>query len=143
VGKFRKALSLTATIAAVLAASVTTSGAAEAASSPVAACGGGSYHEIDSHKLGSVATIHLLYNGSTNCVVTWKTNPGTRSRLLAAIAKQESDGGFRHYENDDDDYLTYAGPVKVSAAGTCIDWGGGAMISGVWNAWYSGPSHCG
>lgn len=140
---FSNSWSLAATTAIVLGASVVMSGTAEAASSPIAACGGGSYHEIDSHRLGSVATIHLLYNGSSNCVVTWKTNPGTSGRLLAAIAKQESDGSFRDYRNDDDYYPTYAGPVKVSAAGRCIDWGGGAVISGVWNAWYSGPSHCG
>ncbi|KOV83343.1 hypothetical protein ADL03_21065 [Nocardia sp. NRRL S-836] len=120
-----------------------TSGVAAAASSPIAACGGGSYHEIDQHRLGSVATIHLLYNGSTNCVVTWKTNPGSASHLLATIAKQDSDGSFRDYRYDDGNYSTYAGPVKVSAANTCIDWGGGAVVSGVWNVWMSGPSHCG
>lgn len=141
--KFRKALSLTISTAVMLTGSVLMSSAAEAASSPIAACGGGSYHEIDRHKLGSVAIIHLLYNGSTNCVVTWKTNPGTSTRVLAAIARQDSDGSFRDYKNDDDNYTTYAGPVKVSAAGRCIDWGGGITISGVWNAWYSGPSHCG
>jgi hypothetical protein len=143
VGKSRKALSLAITAAAVLTASVAMSGTAQAASSPIEACGGGSYHEIDSHRLGSVATIRLLYNGSSNCVVTWKTNPGTRSRLLAAIAKQDSDGSFRDYKNNDGSFTTYAGPVKVSAAGRCIDWGGGAHVNGVWTVWMSGPSHCG
>jgi hypothetical protein len=138
--KFRNTLSITAV---VLAAAALTGGTAEAASSPIAACGGGSYHEIDRHKLGNVATIHLLYNGSTNCVVTWRTNPGTATRVLAAIARQDSDGSFRDYKNDDNRFTTYAGPVKVSAAGRCIDWGGGVTISGVWTVWYSGPSHCG
>ncbi|WP_229812194.1 hypothetical protein [Lentzea flava] len=141
--KFRKALSLSLATAAVLAASVTMSTAAQAASSPIEACGGGSYHEIDSHKLGSVATIRLLYNGSTNCVVTWRTNPGSPTRLLAAIAKENADGSYTDFKNDDKPYTTYAGPVKVSAAGKCIIWGGGVTISGVWNAWYSAPSHCG
>jgi hypothetical protein len=140
VNKFRNALSITAV---ALAAAALTSGTAQAASSPIAACGGGSYHEIDRHRLGNVATIHLLYNGSTNCVVTWRTNPGTATRVLAAIARQDSDGSFRDYKNDDDRFTTYAGPVKVSAAGRCIDWGGGVTISGVWTVWYSGPSHCG
>jgi hypothetical protein len=72
-----------------------------------------------------------------------RSNPGTSSRLLAGIAKQESDGNFRDYKNDDDNYTTYAGPVKVSAPNRCIDWGDGAMVSGVWTVWYSGPSHCG
>ncbi|HUQ57002.1 hypothetical protein [Lentzea sp.] len=139
--RLKKTLSVTLATAAMIAVSAMNN-TAQAASSPIDACGGG-YHQIDSHRLGSVATIHLLYNGSTNCVVTWRTNPGTAIRLLAAIARQESDGGFRDYVNDDDKYTTYAGPVKVSAAGRCIDWGGGVTISGVWNAWYSGPSHCG
>lgn len=142
VNKFRKALSLGITTAAVLAASVAMSTAAEAASSPIDACGGGSYHEIDSHRLGGV-TIHLLYNGSTNCVVTWRANPGSPTRLLAAIAKENADGSYTDFKNDDKPYTTYAGPVKVSAAGKCIIWGGGVTISGVWNAWYSAPSHCG
>ena len=133
--KFRNALAITAV---VLGATALTSGTAQAASSPIEACGGGSYHQIDSHKLGNVATIHLLYNGSTNCVVTWRTNPGTPIRLLAAIG--EAGHGMK---NDDDRFTTYAGPVKLTAPGRCIIWGGGVTLSGVWNAWYDGPSHCG
>lgn len=118
-------------------------GPANAASSPIAACGGGSYHEIDHHDLGSVATIRLLYNGSTNCVVTWRKNPGTAIRVLAAIAKQNAEGSFLDYVNDDGKFTTYAGPVKVNAARVCIDWGGGVTINGVWNVWYSGASDSG
>jgi hypothetical protein len=51
--------------------------------------------------------------------------------MLAAIARQDSNGSFRDYKNDDDRFTTYAGPVKVSAAGRCIDWDGGVTISGV------------
>ena len=138
--KFRNGLAITAV---TLAAAALTTGTAQAASSPIAACGGGSYHQIDSHKLGNVATIHLLYNGSTNCVVTWRTNPGTAIPMLAAIARQDSDGSFHDYRNNEGRFTTYAGPVKVSAAGRCIDWGGGVMISGVWTVWYSNASHCG
>ena len=78
--KFRNGLAITAV---TLAAAAVTTGTAQAASSPIAACGGGSYHQIDSHKLGNVATIHLLYNGSTNCVVTWRTNPGTAIPMVS------------------------------------------------------------
>lgn len=144
--RIRRALLLTLTAAATLVGSVALSGPAaadEAASSPISACGGGSYHVIDQHALGSVATIYLLYNGSTNCVVTWRTNPGSAIHMLASIAKQNSSGGFDDYQNNDGNFTTYAGPVKVSAAGRCIDWGGGAPIGGVYNVWLSGASHCG
>lgn len=114
-----------------------------AGDTPISVCGGGSYHVIDQHKLGNVATIYLLYNGSSNCVVTWRTNPGTpRIFMLASIAKENSDGNFDDYQNNDGNFTTYAGPVRVSAAGRCIDWGGGAPINGVYNVWMSGPSHC-
>lgn len=69
-----------------------TSGTAHAASAPIAACGGGSYHQIDGHRLGNVATIHLLCNGSSNRVVTWRKNPGAAIPMLAATARQDSDG---------------------------------------------------
>ncbi|NUP29164.1 MAG: hypothetical protein HOQ44_21170 [Nocardia sp.] len=120
-----------------LAGSLAVAGPAAAASSPVAACGGG-YHEIDHRDLPG-ARIHLLYNGTTNCVVTWKNNPGTATRLLARIAKQKSNGSFADYIEDDGKYTTYAGPVKVNAAGTCISWGGATSS----NSWLSGPEHCG
>ncbi|SDF73226.1 hypothetical protein SAMN05216553_1039 [Lentzea fradiae] len=136
----KKALAVGCATAAALAVTPATG---NAASSPIAACGGGSYHQIDSHKLGNVATVYLLYNGTTNCVVTWRTNPGNPIRLLAAIAKQKSSGSIGPYINDDDKYTTYAGPVKVDAPGTCIDWGGGVTLNGVWTVWYDGPSHCG
>jgi hypothetical protein len=144
--RIRRALLLTFTVAAALVGSVTLSGPAAAdvrADTPISVCGGGSYHVINQHKLGNVATIYLLYNGSSNCVVTWRTNPGTpRIHMLASIAKQNSDGSFTDYRHNEGDFLTYAGPVRVSAPGTCIDWGGGAPINGVYNVWMSGPSHC-
>lgn len=131
--KFRKVAGLTIAAAAALAGTVATSSPAMAASTPIGACGGGSYHEIDKHDLGA-ATIHLLYNGKTNCVVTWKDNPNgayVLAQIRVAGGGWHSDGGF---------YSTYAGPVKVSAAGKCIQWRGSYSTGKV----YESPvEHCG
>ncbi|GAA4512883.1 hypothetical protein GCM10023191_079260 [Actinoallomurus oryzae] len=136
----RKALITLATAVAVAGSVVAVGGPAEAASSPIAACGGGSYHVIDTHDLSGYATIYLMYNGSTDCVVTWRTKDvGTARWTTAYVQKQ---GGDQIANNGYFQY--YAGPVKVSAAGVCIKWGGtvneGNGHVAVWN---SDWSHCG
>lgn len=126
------ALAGAATVAASLVAG---GGPAMAATTPIGACGGGSYHEIDHHAVGD-AVVHLLYNGTTNCVVTWRNHPGDPIYLQANIEAQGGDG----FHVDDGVYTTYAGPVKVNAAGTCIRWGG---VYGYDNNYSSGWGHCG
>lgn len=131
----KKALALAG--AATMAASLVAIGAtpAMAATTPIGACGGGSYHEIDHHAVGD-AVVHLLYNGSTNCVVTWRNHPGAKIYLQANIEAQGGDG----FHVDGNLYTTYAGPVKVSAAKTCIRWGG---VYGDHDNYSSGWGHCG
>ena len=119
--------------AAVVAGVGAISTPATAAASPIAACGGGSYHVIDTHDLGR-AKIYLLYNGSTNCVVTWKDSPN--STYVHAWLTRRSDGRVAF---DEGNYSTYAGPVKLSAAGTCVAWGGKYGST----QWISDWSHCG
>ncbi|MEO3796058.1 spore-associated protein A [Nonomuraea sp. B10E15] len=104
---------------------------AMAASSPIAACGGGSYHVIDKHDLGR-ATVYLMYNGSTNCVVTWKDSPNN-TYVDAVIRVGDV------WRNDPGHYSTYAGPVKMSAAGKCIRWGGDYGSTQYTSPW----EHCG
>ncbi|MEW9553763.1 hypothetical protein [Nonomuraea sp. NPDC050783] len=131
----KRSATLSLGLAAALAASVTMSGPAAAASTPIEACGGGSYHVIDSHAYGSSAVTYLLYNGSSNCVVTWKTGAAGNSTYVRAVLwvygspGQVNDGNFRYY----------AGPVKASAAGKCVKWGG--TYGSTW--WESGWEHCG
>ncbi|WP_326819843.1 spore-associated protein A [Streptosporangium sp. NBC_01756] len=123
-------------MAAALAASVVTSSPAMAASSPITVCGGGSYHVIDSHALGSYATIYLLYNGSTNCVVTVKKGAyaGNTKYVDAYLTRSDL-----NYTKIDHGYFKYyAGPVKISAAGKCVKWGGVYDAQG----WTSGWGHC-
>ncbi|MCO6010093.1 spore-associated protein A [Actinoallomurus purpureus] len=131
--KFNKGAVLALAGAAAVAGSVAVSTPAMAASSPIAACGGGSYHVIDTHDLGA-ATIYLMYNGSTNCVVTWKDSSNSTS--VEAWLRRQSDGKIVY---DVGNYSTYAGPVRLSAAGSCIGWGGHYGST----QWISDWSHCG
>ncbi|MET8988641.1 hypothetical protein ACFYUK_43255 [Nonomuraea wenchangensis] len=131
----KRSATLSLGLAAALAASVTLSGPAAAASTPIGACGGGSYHVIDSHAFGSSAVTYLLYNGSTNCVVTWKTGAAGNTTYVRAVIWPYGGEG----KVDADNYRYYAGPVKVSAAGKCVKWGG--TYGSTW--WESDWEHCG
>ncbi|MFI7445338.1 spore-associated protein A [Nonomuraea indica] len=129
---FKQGAALALATVAALAGTFTTSSPAMAASSPIRACGGGSYHVIDKHDLGK-ATIYLLYNGKTNCVVTWKDRPNSKFVLAWIWARSKG------MDRDSGGYSTYAGPVKVSAPGECIKWGG--YYDGT--EWSSRLEHCG
>ncbi|MFI6781886.1 protein kinase [Micromonospora sp. NPDC050276] len=104
------------------------------------ACGSG-YQVIDSATLTGgdgqrKGRVFLLYHAGTgaNCVVTLKdTAVGTKS---AASAYLEVQGRARSTDSGSFDY--YAGPVKASAAGTCVKWGG--STGGV--SYGSGFEHC-
>ncbi|MGI5232131.1 spore-associated protein A [Actinoallomurus sp. CA-142502] len=135
----RSAAALALAAAAAVTGSVATSTPASAASSPIAACNadGTSYHEIDSHDLGP-AVVYLMYNGTKNCVVTWKDSPNGNW-----VDAQVEIYGTDDYDFDGDYYSTYAGPVRVTAPGKCIDWEGTEIIAGHQYYWDSGKSHCG
>ncbi|MFI6773447.1 hypothetical protein [Nocardia sp. NPDC050412] len=117
---------------------------ADAASTPAGACGS-SFHEIDHHDL-PLGTIYLFYNGTDNCVVTWKNEyVGTPTTVSAGIeiAGQSS----TRVLDSRSDYKYYAGPVKISAKGKCIQWEGEVQKPGadsnIVNYWKSKSSHCG
>lgn len=134
--RFKQGAALAVATVAALAGTFAAGSPAMAASSPIAACGGGSYHVIDKHDLGK-ATVYLLYNGTTNCVVTWKDSPNT-AWVEAFLWKG---GGKGPYLRDQGNFSTYAGPVKISAAGSCIKWGG---VYGPKSNYYASPwEHCG
>ncbi|PWW66996.1 DNA-binding NarL/FixJ family response regulator [Actinokineospora spheciospongiae] len=97
------------------------------------ACGGG-YRVIDSFGV-SGGTVFLTYNGSTNCVVTVRNSSGAAVPMNAWIKKSSSSTWIE----DPGSFTSYAGPVRVSAPGVCIDWGGGIASSShtEWN------DHCG
>ncbi|BFV56432.1 spore-associated protein A [Kitasatospora sp. CMC57] len=134
--KIQRTMALALSALGTAAGLVSVAAPAEAATTPSGACGSG-YYQIDHHALGTVADIYLFYNGSSNCAVTWVRSPnGTRTYDLRVHIERQSDlqdapdAGFYKY---------YAGPVKLSAANTCISWGGSA--EGI--SWASGWSHCG
>ncbi|TMR97948.1 N-acetylmuramoyl-L-alanine amidase [Nonomuraea basaltis] len=103
---------------------------------PESVCGAG-YKVIDSAPLGTAGTVHLLYNTGNggNCVATIKkTSLGTAT---AASAYLEVEGKTR--VTDSGNFAYYAGPVRASAAGKCVKWGGKAG-----SATYDSPfEHCG
>lgn len=66
-------------------------------------------------------TVYLTYSASSgkNCVVTIRENPGTATLMEAFLRRS----GTSSYVKDSGNFTTYAGPVYVSAAGSCVDWG--------------------
>jgi murein DD-endopeptidase MepM/ murein hydrolase activator NlpD len=102
---------------------------------PTEVCGSG-FSVVDEAALGTVGRTYLLYNSGTgyNCVVTLKsTNLGTPSAVSAFL---EPEGSSR--TTDSGSYSYYAGPVKRSAPGTCVKWGGS-----VGSTSYTSPfEHC-
>jgi len=102
--------------------------------SPTEVCGSG-FSVIDQASL-SGGTVYLLYNSgnSNNCVVTLKsTNLGTATAVSAFL---QPEGGTK--TTDSGNYGYYAGPVKKSAPGVCVQWGGSVGSSS-----YTSPyEHC-
>ncbi|MGI5268051.1 M23 family metallopeptidase [Nonomuraea sp. CA-218870] len=102
---------------------------------PVEVCGSG-YGVVDSAALTG-GRVYLLYNSGNgnNCVVTLKTTGvGTASAMSAFLEPQ---GESR--TTDSGSYGYYAGPVRRSAPGQCVKWGG--SIGG--SAYTSPFEHCG
>jgi serine/threonine-protein kinase len=108
---------------------------------PAQVCGSG-YRVIDSARLTATGgtlrgTVYLLYNAGNgdNCTVTLKaTSVGTATAVSTYLEVQ---GGPRSTNSGSFSY--YAGPVRASAAGVCVRWGGSA--GGV--SYNSGFEHCG
>ncbi|MFU8872428.1 protein kinase domain-containing protein [Micromonospora sp. SL4-19] len=107
---------------------------------PAQACGSG-YQVIDSAPLTAngvrKARVYLLYNNASkaNCVVTMKdTDVGRASKVTAYLEVQ---GKTR--QTDSGSFSYYAGPVRATAGGTCVKWGG--SVAGA--SYGSGFEHCG
>ncbi|MER6948609.1 protein kinase [Nonomuraea sp. NPDC000554] len=99
-------------------------------------CGSG-YKVVDSHSLGSSATIYLLYSAGAgkNCVVTMSRMVSSAKIKMNAILQIQ--GGSSG--SNPGSFAAYAGPVRLAGAKKCVIWGGS------WNSlsWKSGWSHCG
>ncbi|NUR90361.1 MAG: hypothetical protein HOY71_40320, partial [Nonomuraea sp.] len=103
--------------------------------SAAAVCGSG-YKVIDSHSLSGKATIYLLYYSGKNCVVTMSRYVYPGKVAMNATLKVQKSGATG---SDPGSFTAYAGPVRLAAAKTCVQWGG------KWGtySWTSGWSHCG
>ncbi|WP_308126963.1 serine/threonine protein kinase [Nonomuraea guangzhouensis] len=101
--------------------------------SAASVCGAG-FKVIDSHALGSNATIYLLYGNGKNCVVTMSklVYPGKVS-MNATLQVQNGGSG-----SNPGKFTAYAGPVRVAAVKKCVIWGGSWGTA----SWKSGWSHC-
>ncbi|WP_433424254.1 spore-associated protein A [Microtetraspora malaysiensis] len=85
-------------------------------------CGSG-YSVVNSfHLPDSRGTVFLTYSSATgkNCVATVRTTSGTATLVEAYLKKSSSSTWIK----DSGNYTSYAGPIYVSAAGSCVDWGG-------------------
>jgi peptidase M23-like protein len=102
---------------------------------PQEVCGSG-YGVVDQAGVTG-GTVYLLYNSGNgnNCVATMKsTSLGTPSAVSAFLEPQ---GGTR--TTDSGSFTYYAGPVRRTAPGTCVKWGGS-----VGGSTYTSPfEHCG
>ncbi|MEV0149387.1 MULTISPECIES: M23 family metallopeptidase [unclassified Nonomuraea] len=101
---------------------------------PEEVCGSG-YSVIDSAALTG-GRAYLLFNSGNgyNCVVTLKTTNLSSSTSMSAFLEPE--GSTR--TTDSGSYQYYAGPVKRSAPGKCVKWGGSIGSS----TYTSGFEHC-
>lgn len=128
----RRVAALVAATGALLATPVT----AQAATNPYTpreVCGS-AFHVID-HQNISGAVVYLLYNGSSNCVTTIKsTSLGRPTPTRATLLVRGGGGG-----DDLGSYRYFAGPVKASAHGKCVRWGGATSGGSYLSPW----EHCG
>jgi len=101
---------------------------------PEGVCGTG-YTVIDSHHITG-AMISLLYDSGTgkNCVTTLADADTGAVSMNATLAVQGGSSG-----SDPGSYHWYAGPVRLAAASSCVEWGGSYKS----NSWTSTWSHCG
>ncbi|MBN6053334.1 M23 family metallopeptidase [Nonomuraea sp. RK-328] len=99
-------------------------------------CGSG-FKVIDQQALGTSGTVYLTYNSANgqNCVATIKkTSLGTKTAASAFLEVKD-----KPRATDSGSFTYYAGPVKATASGKCVKWGGKAGT-----ATYTSPfEHCG
>ncbi|GAA2415225.1 hypothetical protein [Nonomuraea africana] len=143
--KMRRDVTRAVVLAAAAAALVVPASPANAALSPQSVCGSG-YGIIDSVPISTGrlwATSYLLYNSGNgyNCVVTMKQTDLTVATFTEARIQVQ---GSSTIHRDGGYYKSYAGPVRVRAAGKCVQFGGVASDrAGQRFQSLSGWGHCG
>lgn len=129
VTKARAAVSSAALAVLMLISSAFMGTPAQAATNPYTpegVCGSG--YTVVSHGAirslatnGVFATVYLLKNGGSRCVVTLKSSAtaGNTNRVLASILDRNDPSVLKVNSGN---FKYYAGPVKVSSS--CVHWGG-------------------
>jgi serine/threonine protein kinase len=93
---------------------------------------GGGYYVQRSSSFNNGKTYQLYNSSGYNCVVTLKTaEVGEKTRVWAQL-KRQSDGKSAR---DDGSYAYYAGPVFLSARGTCVAYSGGTNSGSTSASW--------
>lgn len=87
---------------------------------PAEVCGSG-FYPVDTARLSTAGTTNLMWNGTSNCVVTLKV--ASLGTPTATSAYLEPNGSSR--TTDSGSFGYYAGPVVRTAPG-CVRWGGSA-----------------
>ncbi|EDY47397.1 hypothetical protein [Streptomyces clavuligerus] len=107
--------------AALLAGFSSTTGTAQASTGPAATpesvCGSG--YTVRDQRWLVHATVWLLRNGNSACVVTFKEGSAIGNDVVVGAWVESRTGGLR---GDKGRYSYYAGPVKITAS--CVHWGG-------------------
>ena len=87
------------------------------------ACGPG-YRVVDHVDVGGSGTAFLTYNSFTgyNCAVTVRAIPGEAVEMVIGLKRTPDDP--RKAVHDSGHFTTFAGPVHVYGAGSCVDWFG-------------------
>lgn len=98
-----------------------TAGAAPAAAATYGGQCGSGYGVVNQAAVPG-GTVFLTYNSSTrkNCAVTIRSAPGAAMNMDVALKRSNSTA----WQTDPGNWTQYAGPVYLSAAGQCVDWGG-------------------
>ncbi|MCU1646759.1 MAG: uncharacterized protein JWN03_7034 [Nocardia sp.] len=81
------------------------------------------YYKIDGHDLYG-AVVHLLYDGSTSRVATWRNEPRVAVHSDTAVLMFVNCCWTRPMDSGSN--TTYVGPIRVHAPGICIERGGTA-----------------
>ncbi|MEV0620058.1 spore-associated protein A [Nonomuraea sp. NPDC050404] len=113
-------------LAAVTGAVLMTSPAA--AATYAGECGAG-YRVVNSAPIGRLGTVFLAYSSASgkNCVIAKRHRAGSRVVIEAGLGVHPVGPHWPAYQGDR--FTSYAGPVRLAAAGRCVDWMG--RISGV------------
>lgn len=93
---------------------------------------GGGYYVQRSSTFTGGATYQLYNSSGYNCVVTLKTARVGQKTRVWALLKRQSDGKS---VRDDGSYSYYAGPVFLSARGTCVAYSGGTNSGSTSASW--------